>query len=222
MEYVLHLSYMIKIVSSLIVLFGFHIISWGINYHRIAGKYSSNPYIGVYHLMELKKDSTFTYFWRTGMISGETKGQYQLNGRSIKFNSYHQPTDTIIRYKLLDYRNGDEDSIRIKFVDSNHAPVTGGHILLYSDSLCFFSLPFHEPGTCIIERKADTITFCSIQFHSFSHPIDSNITEYVFQINPRLGHYRYFTNEHWRYFNRKIISYEYTNAKRFKQVYQRK
>ena len=84
----------------------------------IIGTYEFNPVYGVWNSLELKGDSSFLFQWRTGLIAGETFGDWEIIGNKLILNSERQEKINPAHYKLIRANKTLSDSVTIEVLTS--------------------------------------------------------------------------------------------------------
>ena len=166
--------------------------------NAINGCYRFND-IGYNAFLTINKDSTFTYKWNSGLISGKTTGKYIVKNKKIEFNSdknfYNDSTYSICNRKI----DKTDSLLSIKVYDQDTAllPYCG---IIIKDSLFHYSRLTGSDGMAsILFKNIDTLIIESIGFKTVelpSHELNPGELEVI--LKQEHFYYRKFETEKWK------------------------
>lgn len=157
--------------------------------------------------VELKRDSSFEYFWQKGLERGTTEGKWSVSDRNIILNSYVQPPQKL--FEVLETKKIAKEGIELLFVDKDSSLNRLINCMLITDKVTVKKwtdftgyLQCTECGNNLKLLKAHSFNYFSFSYQ----PADSS-NYFKISIKPDTLH-RYFTSEKWRIRYRRLIAKE--------------
>lgn len=172
------------------------------------GIYQWNGIYGVGSTMELNEDQTFKLKWHSGLISGTTIGSWTKKGDKIILNSELQPSEDEDRgFDILKTVTEKSDSIAIQLYDLTKLPVPFAACILKSDSTTLIGASTNFDGEAILPKlNADSLLVSFLSYKTIRLRLDHSVSAYELMMREGNEHYRYFTDEEWKYTNNRLYS----------------
>ncbi len=187
----------------------------------IVGNYYMGDHFELNSYIELFDDYSFEYRWQMGLLFGKTDGLWRLEGNNVILISNKQPlSEGTKKYEIVETEREMSDSVIIKIIDSNNNPIPFSSIILKLNSEVVTAEISNMEGVVILaKQKADEIAISALFFAPISHILDTNVSYYEFKLIEHDNYYRYFTNEIWKYKNKRLYDPSRKGHKYLKNYY---
>ncbi len=195
--------------------------------------YKSSSIIGLYATkggfewgssIQIDEDSTFTYVWQVGLLTGETAGKWRLYRNKLILNSYTQPQeDTTPNYFLLEANNTNSDIIRLNLVWFDNAePLAGAFGVMYRNGDTLNAQISDLNGLMNFQKQtfdSIKISFIGLRDIIIDDKINDRFT--IATVDSFEDAYEYFTNDIWKICGNYLIDRtrnKYYYEKRLKKI----
>lgn len=191
---------------------------------EVTGKYYWSSIYGVHSTIQLNDDNTFEYKWTTGLISGTTIGDWNIDGKKMELNSSIQPIDDEQNNFDLIKGFSNSDSLSLKIVDIDNQPIPFVHCIFKKDTsrLSGATTDFHGE-TKVLKLKADSLLIIPPgNFKTIQIKYEPLVSEYKIQLEEINEFYKYFTKEVWKIKNNRLYDSSIKKDKYTKKKYYEK
>lgn len=183
---------------------------------KLIGKYYIKTNFETGNTIELRVDSTFTFYKQVGLMGSETCGIWWLENGHIILSSEKEPYPRPPA-QIVQEGSGYKDSIFVKVISGNSEldPIGGSILLKRRDSIVSGAYLSLAEEVTLPRVNADSLIVNCFEFERLS--ISLNDSTNLFTIRPRrakLWSYRSFDFEKWKVTSRGLRdpSYEVTRA----------
>ncbi|MEI7727584.1 MAG: hypothetical protein WCK09_20925, partial [Bacteroidota bacterium] len=194
--------------------------SGSLSIFELAGKYQWYGFFESGATIQLKADSTFIYGWQQGLMGGQTKGFWRIEGNKIILNSDKQPGDKSKgnNVEVMNQCTSSNTVIKVRDEDGMSMPfamctvVAGNHS--YSSVTDSIGIATFQARSV---RKI-SISYVGYKTISFTSREKSN-NWFVFTMQMVDEPYKYFTNVKWTVKGNKLYDYSIKTNKYVKTNY---
>lgn len=219
----LRLTIIKKLLILFVCLIGCKTISH-ISQDQLLGKYQWHGLYGIASNISLNQDSSFVYHWQQGLISGTTKGKWDLEGENIILNSQYQPEETE-KYEIDSFNHSKTGAYKIRVKDEKNYSLPFVACVLMKDSTVIDGAETNENGICElkISNQANAIEISGVGYFTVKLPIYKlKGNEFSITMYEGSKYYQYFTNRKWKVTYKRLIDPEIKIDKYTKRNYYEK
>ena len=167
-------------------------LNYNIDFNDVVGLYNYKCRLLEHTELELKRDSTFNYYWyRLGFVShsSQTYGKWKINGNKIILNS--DLNDTLAKKHMYNFQESiqeKKDSITFEFIDIKNKPVESIICYLKKGRDTIDRGSTNNLGLFNFEKNdADSLITLHPYFNTIKHPLSKKSNHYKFIIKKDEG-----------------------------------
>lgn len=186
---------------------------------KLSGKFIWKGIYDVGETIEINADSTFTFSWTQGLISGKTLGKIKDNGNKPVLESQFKQRD--FKYELVIPPQMKQDYYEIMVGDSEWNRFIGATCEAYLNGELIQGQSTNELGICKIESlNIDSIVVKYLGYQNAELIIENNITPKSLYVKLKEeNHYHYFEEETITVRNKNTIELKtFGRNKKFKRI----
>ena len=187
----------------------------------ISGKYRWDGFFELARHIDLRKDSIFIMDWQAGLLFGQSKGTWRLEGRKVILNSEFQPRKDTTGYIInkLDF-NQKSTSTLIQFFDLDSIGLPDVDCIIDDGSMEYHlvSDTLGKVTSDLSNIKKIHASFVGMKPLVYQNTIKS-FNVYIFTMLPERDYYKYLTNTELIVKNNRLYDYSIKKNKTIKTDY---
>jgi antitoxin component YwqK of YwqJK toxin-antitoxin module len=182
--------------------------SGGMSVFELAGTYKWIGVIECGATIQLSTDSTFIYNWQQGLLGGQTKGFWRINGDKIILNSEKQPNGGSMVNNVEVMNQYTSPNTAIKISDENGTPMAFANCTVIAGHHSYYSVT-DSNGIAIFQvRSVRKISISYVGYKTISYTSNETSNNwFVFTMHKDDEPYHYFTNVHWTVKSGRLYDY---------------